>query len=204
MSAAIKVLLSGMGVVGFVSALGWFSYQNMHNAPGPVIIDHQVDQQTALRARGAYLMSIIGCADCHSPRDKDGKFIPGREFSGHPADAPLPEWNPSMLEKNTLFTMAPSGTAFAGPMGVVPAANITPDKDTGIGNLSAEALIKSWRTGKHWKEDRPILPLMPYEFYAAMTDDDIRALHAFLMSMPATKNKVPSAKVNPPPAAPKG
>lgn len=195
MSALLKVLLIGVGIVGFVGALGWFSYQNMHGAPGPLVID----QETALRSRGAYLMSIMGCADCHSPRDKNGKFIPGREFSGHPADAPLAQWDPSMLEKNILFTISPTGTSIGGPMGIVPTANITPDKETGIGTLTADDLIKSWRTGKHWKENRPILPLMPYEFYAAMTDEDIRSLHAFLMSLPPTKNKVPAAIVTPPP-----
>ena len=118
----------------------------------------------------------------------------GVTLAGHPADAPLPEWDPSLLKRNILATMDPTLTAFAGPFGVSVAPNLTPDKETGIGNLSAEGLILSWRTGKHWRHDRPIMPPMPYENYAALTDDDIRALHAFLMTLPPVRNKAPESQ----------
>lgn len=153
-------------------------------------------KKNALIERGEYLVKITGCGDCHSPYGPDGKHIPGKEFSGHPEGAPLPEWDPSMMQKNILATINPTFTAFASPMGVAIAGNLTPDMETGIGKLTAEMLIESWRTGKHWKFDkRPVLPPMPMEAYKNMTDDDIRAIHAYLSSLAPIKNKVPASIV---------
>src|ERR1043165_6084507 len=199
MSRFVQVGLIALAPVGFVAALGWLSVRNMGGGGDTTPTGMTADQESALRARGAYLMSIGGGNDCHSPHDLTGEVIPGRELTGHPEGAPGASWEPSMIEKGILFTISPTGTSFGGPHGVSYAANLTPDKETGIGNLTAEGLIRSWRTGRHWKENRPILPLMPYESFANMTDEDIKALHAFLMSVPATKNRVPGAKVNPPP-----
>jgi cytochrome c553 len=155
--------------------------------------------QAELEARGKYLVTIMGCGDCHSPYGPDAKPIPGREFSGHPENAPLPTWDPSMLEKGNLATIAPTFTAFAGPFGLAVAGNITPDMETGIGTLTAEGLIKSWRTGKHWKQDRMVLPPMPMEPYSHLTDADIRAIHAYLFTLKPVKNNFPASKPAGPP-----
>jgi mono/diheme cytochrome c family protein len=144
-------------------------------------------------ARGRYLVQTMGCADCHSPRGPDGQPIAGRDLSGHPADAPLPSWDPSLLERNGVATIAPTGTAFAGPFGVSVAGNLTPDAETGIGRLSAEALIRSWKTGTHWAVDRPVLPPMPLEAYRHLEEADIRAIHAYLHALPAQRNPVPAS-----------
>src|SRR5262245_17091672 len=82
--------------------------------------------------RGKYLVTVIGCSDCHSPHDQTGKAIAGKELSGHPENLPLPEWDPSLLKRNALATIAPTMTAFAGPFGVSVAPNITPDLETGL------------------------------------------------------------------------
>lgn len=174
------------------------SVRGMSSASPSIVRAAQPTAEDLLRQRGAYLMAAIGCQDCHSPRDATGKFIPGAEFTGHPADAPLPEWEPDDLKRNILMTMSPTGTAFAGPWGVSVAPNLTPDKETGIGNLTAEALIRSWRTNKHWKHPRDIAPPMPAPMYASLSDDDIRALHAFLMSLMPVKNKAPESIIHPP------
>jgi hypothetical protein len=155
------------------------------------------DALTRLQQRGAYLMSIMGCQDCHTPKGPDMQPLPGMTLAGHPQHMPGVEWEPSMMEKNIFVTMGPTLTSFAGPFGNSYAANLTPDKETGIGDMSAEDLIVSWRTGKHWKEPRPIMPPMPAQFYASATDEDIRALHAFLMTLEPVKNKVPAAKPAP-------
>lgn len=157
-------------------------------------------EQEALVKRGEYLVKIAGCGDCHSPHGKDGKPIPGLELSGHPENMPLPKWKPEMLKDNILATINPSFTAFASPMGVAVAGNLTPDEETGIGKLTAEMLIESWRTGNHWKFDkRPVLPPMPIQAYMHMTDEDIRAIHAYLMSLKPVKNAAPASIVAPPP-----
>jgi cytochrome c553 len=149
-------------------------------------------------ARGQYLVTIIGCNDCHSPHDQTGKVIAGKELSGHPENAPLPEWDPSLFKRNVVATFDPTMTAFAGPFGVSVAPNITPDLETGL-VVSVEGLTQSWRTGNHWKFNRPVLPPMPMEAFKALTDEDIRAIYAYLMSVPAVKNKAPDSVVAAPP-----
>ena len=86
-------------------------------------------KQDALRQRGAYLWAALDCSACHTPRDQKGQPIASMQMAGHPEGAPLPEWDPSMLSKNILMTMDPTGTAFAGPWGVSIAPNLTPDKE---------------------------------------------------------------------------
>lgn len=194
------LILVGVFILGVLFAL---SFKKDEVESHAVAQDHsKADPQIALRQRGAYLMTITGCNDCHTPRDEAGKPIGAFYLAGHPANAPLPTWKPEMIRDGNLMTMAPTGTAFAGPWGTSVAPNITPDKETGIGNLSADALITSWRENKHWQVDRPILPPMPAPGYAAMTDDDIRAVHAFLMSIPAIKNVAPASTMAPPPPPP--
>jgi cytochrome c553 len=66
-------------------------------------------------ARGKYLVTIMACADCHTPHNEKGELITEMLFAGHPEKAPLPVWEPAMLEKGILATIAPTLTAFAGP-----------------------------------------------------------------------------------------
>ena len=51
--------------------------------------------------------------------------------------------------------------------------------------------IKTIREGKHQGEGRPLLPPMPWQEYANMTDDDLKAVWAYLRSIPAINNPVP-------------
>jgi hypothetical protein len=140
--------------------------------------------------RGKYLVTSMGCGDCHSPHDQTGQAIKGLEYSGHPHSAPLPEWDPQMLKKGAAATIAPTFTAFAGPFGLAVAPNLTPDLETGL-VVSADGLIASWRSGNHWKYNRPVLPPMPIGCYNSLTDDDIRAIHSYLMSLPPVNNVTP-------------
>ncbi|MBK8979679.1 MAG: c-type cytochrome [Planctomycetes bacterium] len=152
-------------------------------------------QKSDLLARGRYLVQTMGCADCHSPHGPDGAVLPGRELSGHPESAPLPHWTPDMLEQHTLATTAPTGTAFAGPFGLSVACNLTPDPETGIGAMTADQLVASWRSGRHWKEDRNVLPPMPIPALAHCEESDIRAIHAYLHSLPPVRNMCPPSRV---------
>jgi cytochrome c553 len=171
--------------------------------PAPVVRPVQkvepgaADAETALRQRGAYLMAAIGCNDCHSAHDQNGQILPGMALAGHPEKAPLPEWDPSMLQRGAVATIAPTLTAFAGPWGVSVAPNLTPDKETGIGNMTADQLVRSWKSGKHWKYDRPVLPPMPVQAFSNLTDEDIRSIYAYLMSMPPVKNRAPESILAP-------
>lgn len=144
--------------------------------------------------RGRYLVRTMGCAECHSPRGPDGVALPGRDLTGHPADAPLPVWDPSLLGRHNLATVAPTGTAFAGPFGVSVAPNLTPDAETGIGGLTADALVDSWRSGRHWREPRAVLPPMPMASYRLLDESDVRAIHAYLHSLRPVRNPTPPSR----------
>lgn len=78
--------------------------------------------------------------------------------------------------------------------GTVYSSNITPDKETGIGNYTDEEFISALqdgigRNGKH------LYPEMPYPAYSLMSNDDILAIKAYLDQQPAVKNKVPKENI---------
>jgi mono/diheme cytochrome c family protein len=82
---------------------------------------------------------------------------------------------------------APGGTIFAGglgiptPFGTVYSTNITPDEDTGIGRWSEAAFRRALREGIG-RDGRQLYPAFPYDHFTLLTDDDIGALYAFLMT----------------------
>ena len=90
-----------------------------------------------------------------------------------------------------MMTAAATGTAFAGPWGVSFTANLTPDRNTGLGIWTEEMFIKTLRTGKHWGVSRDILPPMPWFNYREMNDDDLKAVFAYLRSIRPVANHVP-------------
>jgi mono/diheme cytochrome c family protein len=142
--------------------------------------------------RGKYLVTVGGCNDCHTPL-KMGAAGPEPDFSrmlsGHPEAAPITEATP--IPAGSLATIAQTGTAFSGPWGVSFAANLTPDTNTGIGIWTEEMFIKTIRTGRHWGVSRPILPPMPWFNYREMTDEDLKAVYAFLRTIKPIANHVP-------------
>jgi hypothetical protein len=86
---------------------------------------------------------------------------------------------------------AATNTAFAGPWGVTFAANLTPDKNTGLGIWDEAMFVQTMRAGKHWGQGRPIQPPMPWQAYGKMTDEDLKSVFAYLRSIPAVHNYVP-------------
>ena len=150
--------------------------------------------------RGEYLVSIVGCSDCHTPM-KMGPNGPEpdltRFLSGHPEQVgPLPAATP---QGPWLWAGAATNTAFAGPWGVSYAANLTPDRNTGLGIWDEEMFVKAIRTGRHMGTSRPILPPMPWPAFRNASDDDLKAIYAYLRSVQPVVNHVPD--VQPPVAA---
>jgi hypothetical protein len=148
--------------------------------------------------RGEYLVAIAGCHDCHTPKVQgpDGAPAPDttRLLSGHPENLPYPNWAPEDLsQRNAMALTTPMLTAWAGPWGVSFAVNLTPDKATGIGEWSEETFIRAIRAGKHQGQPngRGILPPMPWQDYKQATDEDLKAMWAYLRSLPPIKNQVP-------------
>lgn len=146
-------------------------------------------------ARGAYLVTVGGCNDCHTPW-KMGENGPepdmSRMLSGHPETIKIvaPPAAPEGVWQNG-GVMAPTMTSFSGPWGVSFTANLTPDRNTGLGIWTEDMFIKTIRTGKHWGVSRPILPPMPWFNYRHMRDEDLKAVFAYLRSIPPVTNHVP-------------
>ena len=149
-------------------------------------------------ARGGYLVRFAGCHDCHTPWAMGPKGpAPDmtRALSGHPSDVAVPP--PPAMSGPWVVAILATNTAFAGPWGISFTANLTPDKDTGLGNWTEEMFMMALRTGRHEGKGRPILPPMPYQFVGSLNDDDLKAVFAYLRSIPAIRNKVPSP-IDPP------
>ena len=122
-------------------------------------------------ARGRYLVNGIGeCFACHSPSDPNRPGwppVPGKEGSGVDevsADTP--------------------GTV---------AANLTPDRETGIGNWTDDMLARAIREGVG-HDGRLLHPtVMPYEFYRSMSDEDLASIIVYLRSLPPIRNPLPAS-----------
>jgi mono/diheme cytochrome c family protein len=161
------------------------------DAPGPTTTAERV-------ARGEYLVRYGSCHDCHTPH-KLGPKGPEpdmtRALSGHPSDLVLPA--PPAMNGPWMWSGIGTFTAFAGPWGVSFTANLTPDKETGLGNWTEEMFLMALRTGRHEGKGRPILPPMPYQYVGSLSDEDLKAVFAYLQSIPPVRNKVP-APIDPP------
>lgn len=144
--------------------------------------------------RGEYLVTIGGCHDCHSPHimtENGPAPDPERLLSGHPSHLALATYEPATLKDWILFSH--SFTAIAGPWGVSFTANITSD-DTGIGTWTEQQFFTAIREGKFkgMANGRDLLPPMPWFNYAKATDDDLRAIFAYLKSTKPVRNIVPA------------
>jgi hypothetical protein len=157
----------------------------------------------ALVERGHYLVIGGGCNDCHSPK----KMTPNgpvpdeaRLLSGHPADEKLPEVPPNIFGPDKWGAITNNNlTGWVGPWGTSYTSNLTPDRETGTGVWNEELFIKILRTGKFMASGRDILPPMPWQEYAKLTDADLKAIFAYLKSLKPVKNQVPASVPAPPP-----
>jgi mono/diheme cytochrome c family protein len=114
--------------------------------------------------RGAYLVRIGGCADCHTPR-KGPSVVARMDFAG------------GMLE--------------AGPWGRPASANITPDP-SGIGYYDEALFLQVMRTG--YVRARKLSPIMPVGAYRNLSDEDLKAMFAYLRTLKPVKHHVDNAE----------
>ena len=145
--------------------------------------------------RGRYIVKTGGCGDCHSPKvmGPHGPVEhPTLALSGHQETTKIPEIPAGVLGPGKWMAMTTEDlTAWVGPWGVSFAANLTPDPATGIGSWTEEMFVNTLKKGKHLGTGRPILPPMPWEVYGQKTDQDLKDIYAYLMSLKPVKNKVP-------------
>jgi mono/diheme cytochrome c family protein len=152
-------------------------------------------------ARGKYLVNAMSCHDCHTPKKMGPQGIEpdmSRMLSGQP-EASVPPAPPRLPAGPWIALGNTDFTAWAGPWGVSYAINLTPDPNTGLGSWSEETFVMAMRTGRHMGASRPILPPMPWVALNSLTDEDLKAVFAYLRTIPPIKNRVPEAVIVPPP-----
>jgi hypothetical protein len=133
----------------------------IRNAPEPLTATVQQPNSSDRVAWGHYLVTIGGCEDCHTPQDAHGQEIAGMNFSGG-------------------FVLEEPGAKAA-------AANLTTDT-SGISYYDEGTFLKAMRTGNVGA--RKLSPAMPYAFYGNMTDDDLKAVFAYLRTVKPVKHRV--------------
>lgn len=114
--------------------------------------------------RGAYLVNMAGCGDCHTAQVK-GQNVPGMEFAG--------------------------GFPFPGPWGDVASANITPDA-SGISYYDEALFLEVLHTGQ--VKARKLNPIMPINVFKNLTDDDLKAMFAYLRTLKPVKHRVDNSQ----------
>lgn len=157
-------------------------------------VETKPKSQEEMIALGKYIVHTSGCDDCHTPKifTAEGPiFDTTKSLSGHPQGEVLPSLDVKALGQNTWAATTMGLTAWVGPWGISYASNLTPDKATGIGTLTEEMFIKTIREGKYMGVGRPLLPPMPWQVYGMKTDEDLKAIYAYLMSIKPISNMVP-------------
>ena len=115
---------------------------------------------------GQYLVTVIGCSDCHT----DGAFA-GKPDMAH--------------------FLGGSSVGFEMPgLGYFYGSNLTPDPETGLGNWTAKQIVTAITTGMR-PDGRELAPIMPWRGLSHLHPKDARAIAAYLKSLPPVHNKVP-------------
>ena len=143
--------------------------------------------------RGEMLVVGGGCHDCHTPKvmgPNGPEADLSKSLSGHPESAGVPQ--PFTADAGPWTTHTNDHlTAWSGAWGVSFAANLTPDENTGLGIWTEQMFLDALKQGKHMGTSRPILPPMPWNWYGQLPDEDLRAMFAYLKSIPPIANRVP-------------
>ncbi len=175
-----------------LTALLWTGCGKNQAPANPEVAELTSEQ---LVKKGEYLVTIMGCNDCHSPKKigpNGPEVISELMLSGFPADRKLPEVDKESIKKGWAM-LNEDMTAAAGPWGVSFAANLTSDP-TGVGNWTEENFKRALKEGKFkgLPGTRTLLPPMPWFNYAIISDEDVKAIFAYLKSTNPVRNVVPA------------
>ena len=173
MKKALRVLgyVLGAAVVVAGGAVTYLYARKPEMAPAPTLT---IERTPARVARGEYLFRVADCDGCHGDRDYtrfDGPLKP----NGHGA--------------GQIFTRE------MGVPGTVIAPNITPDPETGIGAWTDGEKVRAIREGVD-KYGRTLFPMMPYEQFRKMSDEDVYSLVAYLDSIPPVQRRLPATQLD--------
>ena len=151
----------------------------------------------SLIKKGQYLVTIMGCNDCHSAKKMGTRGLevdPAYQYGGHLANSPLPPTNESAGQDGWAL-MSMDQTTTIGPWGTSYSSNISSDA-TGIGNWTLEQFTKALREGRSKGLDgtRMLLPPMPWANYTQLADIDVAAIFEYLKNTKPINNAVPLPK----------
>lgn len=124
-------------------------------------------------ARGKYLVEHVnGCVECHTPRDWSSR-TPSSELKNPGSGAEIP---------------------LKGLPGRIVAPNITPDPETGAGTWTDDQLARAIREGIG-HDGRALFPMMPYEHYRSLSDEDLASVIVYIRALPAVRNPLPKTEL---------
>lgn len=183
---AVRRLAAWSLAVGGLVIAGAVGCTKATSAPTPSLVE-----------RGELLVRVGGCNDCHTPQKFDEALgAPVQDFSrrlsGHPQGAPGPG---GTLGPHDQAIIGPTFTSFKLPFGVVYTTNLTPHP-TGLGEWTEQQFIETMRTGRHLGVGRAVLPPMPWPGLGTLAEEELRAIFAYLQSLPAVDNPVPAPTVD--------
>src|SRR5262245_56604338 len=130
------------------------------------VVSRGVGAESPQVAHGKYLVLLAGCTDCHTPGHLLGKPDMSRFLGGSDVGLEVPG------------------------LGVFVAPDLTPDKDTGLGNWSKDQIAAAIQTGVR-PDGRVLAPMMPWRAYGGLTKSDVGDIVESLSSLPAISHKVP-------------
>jgi mono/diheme cytochrome c family protein len=172
----ILVVLGSLLLLVVVVGAGGGTYLYLRK-PAQVPASHiKVAMTPEAIARGKYIFeSIADCAGCHSQRDYGlvgGPIVPAGQGAG------------------TLLSDFMKGLP-----GTVVAPNLTPDPETGLGSWTDGEKIRAIREGVD-REGNALFPMMPYQGFRKMSDEDVQAVVAYLNSLPPVKHALPKTALS--------
>jgi mono/diheme cytochrome c family protein len=164
------LIIALLVVTGISLSIGWRPFIGPKARP---LTERKFEPTPARLARGQYLVEDLGCFDCHAERDwtkHDAPLVEGTKGAGY-AEYPSP-----------------------GLPGRIVPSNITPDPETGAGNWTDDQLARAIREGIG-HDGRALYPLMPYQFFRALSDEDLASVVVYIRSIPPVHKALPKTEI---------
>lgn len=164
--AAVFVLL----VAAISFTVGWRPFLGPKTRP---LTARKFESTPQRLERGKYIFnSRSGCVDCHSEHDPTGQ------------------------DHAVLSNMQGAGEVMFldGLPGRVVASNLTPDPETGAGTWTDDQLARGIREGIG-HDGRALFPIMPYEHYKSMSDEDLASVVVYIRSLPPIHHELPKTEI---------
>ncbi len=167
-----SVLLTGLAVLITVT-IGWRPVLGARSRP---LTDRRFERTPQRLERGKYLVNSVAlCFDCHSQAVKDFMEV-------KPGQAPI-------------FTKLGSGRVlFQEGKARIVAPNITPDRETGAGTWTDDQFARAIREGIG-HDGRTLFPLMPYQDFRSMSDEDLASVITYIRSLEPVRNPLPKTQL---------